>query len=509
MGKLKIGKFKIEKLKIGKLRKSARRLRNFFKRVLIRRPFSRGIRRRWLIYSLGLVFMIVLLAVTAYSVAASAYYISSVQSAVYSRATTTANFFSRWYTNSSYQEYYMSATRYAAEFGDKDKLELQFVSQFNRVEVSSVGPAVGTIPGTPDVREALSEGRVSHFIGIEPLTGERILSVSAPLLFNNQVVGVMRYLTSMSQVDNQIVVSAGTAVILGVILMIFVASSNLFFIRSILLPIQDVNEIAKKISDGSYGASIDKKYDDEIGELVDTINNMSAEISLAERIKNEFISSVSHELRTPLTAIAGWGETLLSSNMNNVDEMRKGIRIMLKEAIRLTKLVEEMLEFTRMEGGRLVLQIEPLDIRAEFEEVVYLYIDTLANEGILLTYGEAGEIPEIEGDKARLRQVFINVLDNAAKHGGDGRRIDTAIFLRDNMVNVRIQDYGMGIPAEEMPHIKKKFYKANTKSRGSGIGLAISDEIVRLHDGALSIESKLGEGTTVTISLPHKIGGLV
>jgi signal transduction histidine kinase len=179
---------------------------------------------------------------------------------------------------------------------------------------------------------------------------------------------------------------------------------------------------------------------------------------------------------------------------------------MLGETGRLTKMVEELLDFTRMEGGRMTLQVGPMDVRAEFEEVIYLYMDTLAKEGILLTYDEKGDIPEIEGDRARLRQVFLNILDNAVKHGGDGKRIETSIEAGEGAVTMRVRDHGAGIPSEELPHVKFKFYKGSSKARGSGIGLAVSDEIVKLHSGSLDIESAVGEGTTVTIRLPAKIG---
>ncbi|MDR3207737.1 MAG: HAMP domain-containing histidine kinase [Oscillospiraceae bacterium] len=466
----------------------------------------KGIRARWLVNSLGLVFMIVLVAVSAYSVAAANYYTTGVMANVESNARATSSFFSR-YINTSRDEFFQKAYHYAEEFSYKERMELQFINLYGRVEISTMGPTVGVVPGTPDVQNAFKSGQMDSYIGVEPLSGERVLSVSAPLMFGgNQIVGVMRYVTSMKLVDRQVLLSTGTAMLFGIIVIIFVTGTNMYFISSILIPIQEVNEIAKKIAGGGYGARIEKKYDDEIGELTDTINNMSAEISLAERIKNDFISAVSHELRTPLTAIAGWGETLLSADMRDMEEVKKGLRIMLGETGRLTKMVEELLDFTRMEGGRMTLQVEPMDVRAEFEEVVYLYMDTLAKEGIILTYEEKGDIPEIEGDRARLRQVFLNILDNAAKHGGDGRRIDTAIIAEEDTVTVRVKDYGAGIPPEELPRVKFKFYKGSSKARGSGIGLAVSDEIVKLHSGSLNIESTVGQGTAVTVRLPLKIG---
>ena len=281
---------------------------------------------------------------------------------------------------------------------------------------------------------------------------------------------------------------------------IFFLSS--FFIKSILVPVSQINATAKRIAAGSYGVQIPGQYDDEIGELVSTINDMSVKIGQAEKTQTEFISSVSHELRTPLTAISGWGETLLTSE--NLDaETRRGVVIIAREAKRLTGMVEELLEFTRMQDGRFTLHVETADILAEFEDTVFMYGNRLKQEGICLHYdGCDEEIPEIPCDVARMRQVFLNILDNAAKHGGEGKRIDASIAHEGSFVVIRMRDYGPGIPEEELPHVKLKFYKGSSKARGSGIGLAVCEEIVTMHGGTLTLENAEGGGTLVTISIP-------
>ena len=143
------------------------------------------------------------------------------------------------------------------------------------------------------------------------------------------------------------------------------------------------------------------------------------------------------------------------------------------------------------------------DIRAAFEDTVYMYGSHLQQNGIRLDYMDTDEeIPEIPCDCARLRQVFLNILDNAAKHGGEGKRIEASMTVEEENVVVRIRDYGPGIPEEELPLVKKKFYKGNTKVRGTGIGLAVCDEIVQMHGGVLDIANAPGGGTVVTVSLP-------
>ena len=230
---------------------------------------------------------------------------------------------------------------------------------------------------------------------------------------------------------------------------------------------------------------------------------MSVKIAQSEKMQTEFISSVSHELRTPLTAIAGWSETLLTDE--SLDEQTaRGLRTIRSEAQRLTTLVEELLEFTRLEDGRMTLSVEQTDLRAVFEDTVFMYGSRLRQEGIRLEYQDSDEdIPEIHCDGARMKQVFLNLLDNAAKHGGEGGRIDAYMGTENDNVLIRIRDYGPGIPEEELPLIKRKFYKGNSKSRGSGIGLAVCEEIIKLHDGELDIaNAAIGSGCEVTIRLP-------
>jgi signal transduction histidine kinase len=151
----------------------------------------------------------------------------------------------------------------------------------------------------------------------------------------------------------------------------------------------------------------------------------------------------------------------------------------------------------------MVLHMEQTDIRGEFEDTVYMYGSRLTQEGIRLEYRDNElDIPEIPCDPERMRQVFLNILDNAAKHGGEGKRIETEMCCEDDQVVVRIRDFGPGIPEDEIPLVKKKFYKGSSSVRGTGIGLAVCDEIVEMHGGTLTLENAQGGGTLVTVTLP-------
>ena len=168
-----------------------------------------------------------------------------------------------------------------------------------------------------------------------------------------------------------------------------------------------------------------------------------------------------------------------------------------------TEMVVDLLDFTRIQDGQMTLNVEPTDIRGEFEDTVFMYGSRLAQEGLTLNYLDTDdEIPEITCDPKRMRQVFLNVLDNAAKHGGEGKQIEASIGYEKKYVVVRIRDYGPGIPDDEIPLVKKKFYKGSSKARGTGIGLAVCEEIVQMHGGKLILSNAEGGGTLVTILIP-------
>ena len=216
----------------------------------------------------------------------------------------------------------------------------------------------------------------------------------------------------------------------------------------------------------------------------------------------EFISSVSHELRTPLTAITGWSETIQYDPAVQGDSLR-GAKIISKEAERLTSMVSDLLEFTRIQDGRFNLRIELIDIAAELEDSLFNYGNLMRQAGIEINYPPPDyDIALIPGDPERLKQVFLNLLDNAAKHGGDGKTVDVELGLDVDYVAISIRDHGKGIPEDELPHVKDKFFKGSSKNRGSGIGLSVCNEIVTRHGGELLIENAEGGGCIATIKLP-------
>ena len=460
----------------------------------------RGLRQHWLFNAVLPIVLLVVLGVGIYTISLERSYLFDMRQGLEIRAGIGAETFSN-YGIRSYNEYFHYASVAAETFEEKNSLELQFINSLGRVQVSSYGLTAGTSPGTSDVSDAINTERTASFHGVDPQTGERILAVSAPLVFNGRLVGVMRYVTSLQEMEHHLLLDFFTALAIGIVCIGLAVFSNAIFINKVVQPVAVVSDAARRISGGSYGIQVENHYGDELGELVDNINDMSLKIAQSEKIQQEFISSVSHELRTPLTAINGWAETLYADPEVN-EGSKRGLGIIIKESRRLTSMVEELLEFTRMQDGRFTLCIEPTDVLAELEDAIYIYREIFGKEGIAVSYDSPGEIEPFAADGERLKQVFCNVLDNAAKHGGAGKRIDISACTEGKSMIIRVRDHGQGIPADELPFVKQKFYKGSSKARGSGIGLAVCDEIINLHNGSFEISNAEGGGALVTITLP-------
>lgn len=462
---------------------------------------QKGLRRRWLLNTMLVVCLLGLICVAAITYYVGNNYYSNMESDLRYRARIAAEFFDE-YAGQSYESNYQDCITYARNFEERDVLELQFIDVSGELIASSYGIWPGSTPSTPEIQDAILSQTICSHIGDEGTTGERIMAVSTPVTYGGKVFGVLRFVTATRIMDMQITFIALFSLIALILILVVLFLTGNYYIHSILLPLSEIVEKARKISGGSYGIQISRRYNDEIGELADTINEMSLRLNENEKVQTEFISSLSHELRTPLTAINGWSETILGTDNLGADT-RRGVRIIQRESDRLTGMVMDLLDFTKIQDGRMTLNMETVDLRAEFEDTVFMYGNRLSQEGIELVYLENDQdIPELSCDPKRMRQVFLNILDNAAKHGGEGKRIEAEIGYDNGFVRVKIRDYGPGIPVDELSLVKKKFYKGSSKARGSGIGLAVCDEIILMHGGVLTLDNAPGGGTVVMVEIP-------
>ena len=463
-----------------------------------------GITKRWFVNIASVVVLILITVSFALLLSMRSYYYSVANLALdsYSAQELSASF--SLYGDAATDGFRTAGRNFVENFPDKDSMAVWIIDSSGNVILSSSGFEIKGRVTMPDYEEAMNGTNNAKWRGKLP-SGEKIIAKTCVYNYPDGThAGAVRFMISLEQIERQLVRLTVTVSIVAIALFALLMISGSIFIRSIVNPVKTVGETAKKIAGGDLEARIDHyPYNDEIGELCTTINDMATKLSVTDKMKNDFISTVSHELRTPLTAIKGWGETLLQIGDTDPAMTQRGMSVIISEATRLNEMVEELLDFSRMSSGRMTLNFEKIDVLAELDEVLFSFRERTVKEGVEIIYNVPHVPAPARADASRLKQVFINILDNALKYSkSSGKIIVIADMPNPATLVVTFSDTGIGISPEDLPHVKEKFYKVDSTIRGSGIGLAVVDEIIRLHKGELEISSVLNEGTTVKITLP-------
>ena len=466
-----------------------------------------GITRRWLRGNLLLTVLLLVLVEGMFLYSYTRSYYNGVQQTMVRRFSSITGQL-KMYTGDTAQK--ASASRSVAlrrmveQFSDKDKYEFMLLDSYGGVIASSSGTDADGIVTQSDFEQAQDAVDGMGVALYKTQSGEQVMSVCYLVPYAAEDVAAMRLVTSMTLVTRQLKNAIAVSGVIVLAILVFTVMSGLYFVRSIVVPLGQVERTAASIARGELDVRLPVTGDqrDEVDRLRGTINQMAEGLEETEKMKNEFISSVSHELRTPLTSIRGWVETLRALNDPADENYRKGLEIINNETVRLYNMVEELLDFSRLQNGRIQMNNHPLDLVAELTDAVLFCEARIRQEGMILSYPEPEEMIPVYADPDRLRQVFINILDNAIKYSAPGGWITVKLWKGQYKAFIEIIDQGRGIPPEDLENVKTKFYKGSNSVRGSGIGLALVDSIMTALDGTLDIKSTLGRGTVVTLGLP-------
>ena len=466
-----------------------------------------GITHRWLRGSLFLTVLLVLLVESMFVYNFSRSYYNSVQQTMMRRFSS-INGQLKMYTGDTAQKTATNRSvalrRMVEQFADKDKYEFMLLDSYGGVIASSSGTDAEGILSSVDFERAQENADGMGMAIYRTASGETVMAVCSLVPYAAEDVAAMRLVTSLTLVQAQLKSVFIVSLIVVAAILGFTVASGLYFVRGIVVPLGQVERTAAGIARGELDVRLPLTGDphDEVDRLRGTINQMAEGLEETEKMKNEFISSVSHELRTPLTSIRGWVETLMTLDDPTDENYRKGLEIINNETGRLNNMVEELLDFSRLQNGRIRMECRPLDLVAELTDAVLFCEARIRQEGLLLHYAEPEEMIPVYADPDRLRQVFINILDNAIKYSAPGGRITVKIWQGEYKAFIEIIDQGRGIPPEDLENVKTKFYKGSNSVRGSGIGLALVDSIMTALDGTMDLKSTLGRGTVVTLGLP-------
>jgi signal transduction histidine kinase len=427
------------------------------------------------------------------------YYYNTVESILSNEIKMSADLYSRYFSDTSLVDNIAGDIDF---FWKQTKAQVQIIDMDGTILIDSLGVLHKETLESNDYKKAL-RGQQGKWIGKVDYDRENVMAISYPLANNDNIVGVLRFITSLRETNKEIMQVSYLFIVIGVIVVIAVGFISILLANSIIEPIKEVTATAEKLALGKFEFRSKKRFEDEIGKLSDTMNYMAEEIMIKEQLKNEFISSISHELRTPLTIIKGWAITLNSDEIEDKAIINDGLKIIEKESERLTLMVEDLLDFSKFNSGKVVLNRENISI-CELIENIKKYMSLRADrDGIYFEVECDKDLFEINLDKNRIKQVLINVLDNAFKFTERGGRVKIFAHKKEDKLCIIIKDTGCGISNEELPRIKEKFYKGKNSKSQNGIGLSVSDEIISLHGGTLDIFSELGIGTTVVISIPY------
>ncbi|GAA0134046.1 ATP-binding protein [Paenibacillus sp. YSY-4.3] len=456
--------------------------------------------RKRLVGSYLLVILITVITLEAILIAAvNYYYYHNIERTMVTQAELSASFYEQYFANDDLEQ---QAERLLRGFSHNFAGQAQIISSSGQLIQDSTGYRLGqNMAGYPDVQSAIA-GNADVWRGRDSSSQEEVLAVSYPLLAKGQAIGAVRFVTSLMQTKETVRQISVILVTIGLVVIAVVAAVGIVLSGTITKSITGLKRAAEKIADGDFSARAEKPYDDELGALADTLNTMAGKIQQQDQLKNDFISSVSHELRTPLTSIKGWVVTLKANLWNGKVTLGEGLDIIESETDRLTELVDELLDFSKFGDGRMELNRSSLQLKEFLTNIGQQLRPRAARQGIELEVTIAEPLPVISADENRMKQVMINLLDNALKFTDSGGSIVISACPAEGQVMIAVEDTGAGIPEQDLRNLPQKFYKGNHKMSGSGLGLSISEQIIQLHQGQLKIDSEPGKGTKVSVYLP-------
>lgn len=433
-----------------------------------------------------------------------AYYYKNTQNTLINQLESAINFYQKYFSNNKLMENIYDNVDI---FWNTKEEQIEILDSDGNLLMDSYGIRDNQLLSTPDIAKAKS-GNVGIWSGHIDWYNEKVMIISKGInskIDADEMIGIVRIVFPLTEV-NRILDSFSILILfVSVVVIVLGVIMSLIIARDIVKPIKKITKVAKEMADGNLDIRSNITDNIEISQLSKTLNYMGSELEKREKLKNEFISSISHELRTPLTSIKGWAITL-KYDYSDVDTLELGLDIIEKESDRLTDMVEELLDFSKLINGVITLNKSNCDIKEFMIFIENNWKPRAIKERRNFTVLIQPNIGYGYFDENRLKQVLNNIIDNAFKFTDKNGVIIIKASRVNNTFQLDIEDNGIGISKEDLPRIKDKFYKGKNSKSKNGIGLSIADEIIMLHGGKFKINSKENEGTTIQIEIPLSEG---
>jgi two-component system, OmpR family, sensor kinase len=355
-----------------------------------------------------------------------------------------------------------------------------------------------------EVRDALS-GAPS--VGQYRYGSKRILYVSSPIKLGENTIGAVLMSYSLEEIYQTIFGIHKTLGIVSALLLIIVVIFSFIMTGLITDPIKNVISAIEFMAEGELDQRVEVKGNDEIARLSNAFNNMNEKINLMDKERRQFVADASHELKSPLASIKVLVQSLLAGGINDKEISLEFLDNIDKEIDRLSNIIGNLLELTKLEGSY-GMKVEVFDINDLCNDVAKKINFIAATRNVKVRY--EGKSILVEGNRDNIFRAVYNIIENAVKYSNSNSYVDVWTS-KGNTAKIYIKDTGIGIPQEDIPKIFERFYRVDKtrdrKTGGSGLGLSITNEIIRRHKGEIQIKSKVGEGSLFIITLPYKFEG--
>lgn len=356
----------------------------------------------------------------------------------------------------------------------------------------------------PDERQQLLAGKPVQKIGYEPRFDRQLISVVLPLVNQNRLEGIIYIYFPLAKISE---LASREVVLLFVSAFVFLLVMSFFVykgIRHIMRPLNELQGAVENMSQGNYDTRVPVHSSDEIGKLSGTFNKMAEAIQREDEAQKTFLATVSHELRTPISYVKGYSEAMQNGFIEEAQK-EETIQLIVREANRMERLTNELLQLARTENEQEEINLYPIPLAETLREVERILMHQARKKAIALEL-VVDDALIVEADEVKLKQVFINIIENAINYSYEQSKVEVTAIEKDGFAQITVKDYGIGIPQADLPHVTERFYRVNkARSRadgGSGLGLSIVEQLLKQLQAKISIESEVEKGTIIKITMP-------
>ncbi len=353
--------------------------------------------------------------------------------------------------------------------------------------------------------EIISAIRGKDTVKLYKYDNGNLINCAASIIYDSQTVGAVYLSNNTNQTDDFVKELIWMLVAISIFVIVLVGIFSTIMADIIVGPIEKLTGVIKKMETDYSPEQLPVSGNDEIAQLSVAFNNLSQKLFEHEERRREFVSNASHELKTPLSSIKLLSDSV--SAMEPIDEeyVKEFMVDINGEIDRLTKIIDRLLQLTKLDANKSELDIKATDLNEMTERIIKNLSPVAENRNITLALHTKSEVLAMV-DREKMWQVIYNITDNAIKYTSDGGMVSLFVFEDESSCRVEIEDNGIGIPEEEIPHVFDRFYRVDKarsrESGGTGLGLSIVHDLVMLHDGEVYCESKENHGTKFTVIIP-------